>query len=328
MENVLVTGGAGYIGAHACKALARAGFRPIAFDNLSRGHREAVRFGPLIEGDLLDPAAIARAIAEVRPIAVMHFAALTYVGESMTDPAAYYRTNVAGTLELLEAMRNTSVKYIVFSSTAATYGIPECQPIPETASQDPINPYGRSKLMIERILADYRAAYGLTSVALRYFNAAGADPDGDVGEHHQPETHLIPLALDALLELRPPLTLFGTDYDTPDGTCIRDYIHVCDLADAHVKALSIMRSRAIAPAYNLGTGTGISNAQMLATVHRVTDRPVPVVHGPRRPGDPPTLVADARKAQAELDWAPRLSSPDTIVRHAWAWQQKLRQVPG
>ncbi|HEY0283170.1 MAG TPA: UDP-glucose 4-epimerase GalE, partial [Rhizomicrobium sp.] len=286
MTNILVTGGAGYIGSHACKALAKAGYTPVAYDNLVYGHEWAVRWGPLEKGDILDPVRLAEVMTKYRPAAVMHFAAFAYVGESVTDPAKYYRNNVMGTLTLLDAMRAHEVGQIVFSSSCATYGVPKRIPISEDAPQQPINPYGVSKLMVERILADYAAAYGLKSVALRYFNAAGADTDGDIGEDHDPETHLIPLVLDAAAGSRPDITIFGSDYATPDGTCIRDYVHVSDIADAHVLALKKLDGGGLRAAYNLGTGAGISVAQAIAAATKVTGRPVRVTHGARRAGDP------------------------------------------
>ena len=246
-QSILVTGGAGYVGSHACKALAGAGYLPVVFDNLSRGHREAVRWGPLVEGDIADQALLRAAIEQHRPSAIMHFAAYAYVGESVTDPAIYYRNNLGGSLSLLEAMRDTGVDKIVFSSTCATYGIPDTMPIDERAPQLPVNPYGETKLAIERALHWYGMAYGMRSVSLRYFNAAGADPDGEIGERHEPETHLIPLVVEAALGRRPQIDVFGTDYPTPDGTAIRDYIHVCDLADAHVRALEHLNAGQTAP---------------------------------------------------------------------------------
>lgn len=324
MANILVTGGAGYIGSHACKALAEAGYTPVAYDNLIYGHEWAVQWGPLEKGDILDTARLSDVMKLYRPAAVMHFAAFAYVGESVTDPAKYYRNNVAGTLSLLDSMRVHNIGEIVFSSSCATYGVPETVPISECAPQHPINPYGASKLMVERILADYAAAYGLRSIALRYFNAAGADPDGNIGEEHDPETHLIPLVLDAAADARPSITIFGSDYATPDGTCIRDYVHVSDIASAHVLALKKLGNCKLGAAYNLGTGAGISVAQVIAAAGKVTGRPIRVTHGARRPGDPDALLADAARAQRELEWQPRYSTIDRMIETAWTWRMRNR----
>jgi UDP-arabinose 4-epimerase len=325
---VLVTGGAGYIGAHACKALARAGYTPVAYDSLVRGHDWAVKWGPLERGDILDGARLAEVFAKHRPAAVMHFAAFAYVGESVAEPAMYYRNNVEGTLSLLAAMRAAGVGRLVFSSSCATYGVPASVPIREDARQAPINPYGASKLMVERILADYRTAYGLESVALRYFNAAGADPEGETGEAHDPETHLIPLALEAAAGARPHITIHGDDYATPDGTCIRDYVHVSDIADAHVLALAALESgRPLQPAYNLGGGPALSVAEVIGKAGQVAGRTIPVVVGPRRAGDPAVLTADAGRAAADLGWRPRYPDIDDMIAHAWAWRQREAQTP-
>ena len=321
-KTVLVTGGAGYIGAHACKALASAGYTPVVYDSLVYGHESAVKWGPLEIGDILDGARLTEVIQRHKPVAVMHFAAFAYVGESVTDPAKYYRNNVVGTLSLLDVMRGQGIDRIVFSSTCATYGIPEILPISEDAPQNPINPYGSTKLMIERVLADYGAAYGIKSVSLRYFNAAGADADGEVGEDHTPETHLIPLVLDAAMGVRPNITILGDDYDTPDRTCIRDYIHVADIADAHVRALDKLGEKELQPAYNLGTGEGVSVSEVIGMVRRVTERNIQVVRGARRPGDPARLLADARRAGKDLGWQPRSSSLMHIVETAWRWHQR------
>jgi UDP-arabinose 4-epimerase len=322
---VLVTGVAGYIGSHACKALARAGYLPIAYDNLVFGHEWAVKWGPLERGDIADRARLDQVIAQHRPSAIMHFAAFAYVGESVTDPGKYYRNNVAGSLTLLEAARDSGIGQFVFSSTCATYGTPDRVPISEDAPQRPINPYGASKLMIERMLTDFGAAHGLRSIALRYFNAAGADPDGEIGEAHDPETHLIPLVLDAASGRRSHVTIFGSDYDTPDGTCIRDYVHVSDLADAHVKALQSLEGGASSNVYNLGTGDGFSIREVIQIAERITTLGVPVIIGGRRAGDPSVLVSEADKARAELGWLPHLPLPE-MIRSAWAWHQK-RAMP-
>ncbi len=316
---VLVTGGAGYIGSHACKALAASGHEPVAFDNLSEGHRWAVKWGPLEEGDITDPTRLAEVFNSHRPEAVMHFAARAYVGESVTDPERYYRNNVVGTLGLLGAMRRAGVSRFVFSSTCATYGVPLRTPIAEDHPQDPVNPYGRSKLAVEHILRDYACAYGLKAIALRYFNAAGADPDGEIGEAHEPETHLIPLVLGAAAKAEQAITIFGEDYETADGTCIRDYTHVADLAAAHVLALEKLVTCAGFDAYNLGTGLGLSVREVIDVAQQVTGRSIRALVGPRRPGDPPILVADGSLAQRELGWRPAHSSPNEMVRSAWTW---------
>ncbi|WP_343714468.1 UDP-glucose 4-epimerase GalE [Inquilinus sp.] len=318
---VLVTGGAGYIGSHTCKALVAAGFVPVTIDNLSRGHRDFVKWGPLEQADIGDGAALDRVMAQHRPVAILHFAALTYVGESVTEPALYYRNNVAGSLSLLEAARRHGVGNVVFSSTCATYGPPERSPIAEDTPQHPIHPYGASKLMIERMLADFAAAYGLRWAALRYFNACGADPDAEIGEAHDPETHLIPLVLMAAAGDRPHIDILGDDYPTSDGTCIRDYIHVTDLADAHVRALRYLLADGAPRAFNLGTGTGHTVREVIAAVERVTGRPVPVRLSPPRPGDSPSLVADPSLAASVLGFRPRFGLEDSI-RTAWAWYLK------
>ena len=322
MMNVLVTGGAGYIGSHTCKALWRAGYRPVTYDNLIYGHEWAVKWGPLEKGDICDRERLSMVIETYRPSAVIHFAAFAYVGESVTDPAKYYENNVGGTLSLLAAMRTHNIPRIVFSSTCATYGIPDIVPIAEDASQRPINPYGMSKLMIERVLVDYSRAYGFRSVSLRYFNAAGADPDGEIGEAHDPETHLIPLVLDAAAGRRRDVTIFGTDYDTPDGTCIRDYVHVCDLADAHVLAMESLGAKNLLPAYNLGTGQGYSVAQVIEAAAAITKKTIPIMHGSRRPGDPAELVAISRSAASDLGWIAARSDISTIIDSAWRWLEK------
>lgn len=320
---ILVTGGAGYIGSHACKALSRAGYLPVAYDNLVHGHEWAAKWGPLERGDILDEARLEEVMSRHRPRAVMHFAAFAYVGESVSEPAKYYRNNVAGSLALLESCRRKGIDRFVFSSTCATYGVPDALPIHEETPQRPINPYGASKLMVERVLADFGAAYGLRSVALRYFNAAGADPDGEIGEDHAPEPHIIPLVLDAAAGKRESISIFGDDYDTPDGTCIRDFIHVTDLADAHVKALQKLEGGGLQrAAHNLGTGSGVSVLQLIRAAERVTGKAIKVTHGPRRPGDPPELVADASAARAELGWIPVMSDVDTILRTAWEWHRR------
>jgi len=319
---VLVAGGAGYIGSHACKALAAAGHEPVVFDDLSTGHRWAVRWGPLVEGDLGDTALVRRVLAEQRIAAVMHFAASIAVGESVEDPAKYFRNNVVNTLNLLDAMRAEGVGMLVFSSTAAVYGTPRETPITEEHPLEPINPYGDTKLMMEKALKWYGNAYGLHWRALRYFNAAGADPDGDVGEQHNPETHLIPLILEAADGRRDAINVYGTDYPTPDGTAVRDYIHVADLADAHVSALQHLADGHPGGALNLGTGVGHSVAEVIETVKRVTGRDFPVRNTDRRAGDPPALVADPARANAALDWRATRSDLETIVATAWRWARQ------
>lgn len=317
---VLVTGGAGYIGSHAVRWLMAAGHDVWVFDNLSRGHRQAVPADRLIVGELADRRAVEEALRTRRVDAVMHFAAYALVGESVADPALYYANNVGCTLTLLEAMRAVGVARIVFSSTTATYGVPQAIPITEDAAQTPINPYGFTKLVMERALEDYAQAYGLGFAALRYFNAAGATPAGDLGEDHDPETHLIPIVLQVALGQRPQVTIFGEDYPTPDGTCIRDYVHVDDLADAHVKALERLEpGRPLK--LNLGTGRGHSVREVIDACRRVTGHAIPASVGARRPGDPPELVADSRRARDLLDWTPRYTAIDEIARTAWAWHR-------
>jgi UDP-arabinose 4-epimerase len=320
---VLVTGGAGYIGSHACKALAAAGYLPVTYDNLSIGNRWAVRWGPLERGDILDAARLHEVFRAHRPVAVMHFAALALVGESMAAPGLYYRTNVGGVLTLADAARIHDVEALVFSSTCAVYGTPERMPIDEDTPKRPINPYGASKLMAERILEDFAMAHGLRHMALRYFNAAGADPECEIGERRDVETHLVPLALDAILGRRPPLRVFGDDYPTPDGTAIRDYIHVSDLAAAHVRALDRLLDGGPSAKFNLGTGRGYSVREVLDAAARVAGRPVPHETAPRRPGDPPALVADPAAAAAALGGElTGRSNLETIIETAWAWHRR------
>jgi UDP-glucose-4-epimerase GalE len=317
---VLVTGGAGYIGSHACKALQRAGYSVVVYDNFVAGHRKAVRYGELVEGDIADVAAVRTALRQHAISAVMHFAAFLDVGESVREPARYYRNNVVGALGVLEAMAHEGVRTFVFSSTCATYGEPIETPIAETHPQRPINSYGETKLAVERALPHFERAYGIHAVALRYFNAAGADPDGEIGEDHAPEIHLIPRAIEAATG-GAPLQIFGDDYPTPDGTCLRDYIHVSDLADAHVRALEAIVETGKSGAYNLGTGHPHSVREVIHTVEQVTGRPVPHSIGPRRAGDPAVLYAAPHKAQQELHWTPALPTLDAIVRTAWQWHQ-------
>ena len=322
-KTILVTGGAGYIGSHACQALAAAGYTPVVFDNLSTGHQDAVKFGPLVQGDIRDGAALEAVLNEYKPAAVMHFAALIKVGESVTQPADYYNVNTHGAWQVLNAIRTTGIIPVVFSSTAAVYGIPETSPIPESAKLAPINPYGQSKMMVEHMLRDYSQAYGLPSVALRYFNAAGASLDNSIGLQNRIPTHLIPVALEALLGTRPQLEIFGSDYPTPDGTAVRDYIHVADLATAHVAALEYLLQGGETIQLNLGTGQGLSVDEVITSVNRVTGLTVPATKHPRRAGDPPALVADSSLAQKILNWKPLHSDVETIVRTAWVWRQQL-----
>jgi UDP-arabinose 4-epimerase len=320
---VLVVGGAGYIGSHTALKLAETGHEPIVFDNLSMGHDWAVQWGELVRGDLADGDALRRVLEEQRIDAVIHFAASAYVGESVQNPRKYFENNVVNTLSLLNAMLDSGVDRIIFSSTCASYGIPERVPIDESHPQRPINPYGESKLMVERILHWYQNAYELNWMALRYFNASGADPEGRIGEMHDPETHLIPLVIDAALERRDPVQIFGTDYPTPDGTAVRDYIHVLDLADAHVRALDYLSSGGSSQAINLGTGRGYSVREVVESVGRVSGIEVPFEEGPRRAGDPPELVADPSHALATLGWKASYQELDDIVRTAWNWQRRL-----
>jgi UDP-arabinose 4-epimerase len=320
-RNILVTGGAGYIGSHTCKALALRGYQPIAFDNLSRGSRSAVKWGPLVIGDVMNKRELRQTIERFRIEAVMHFAALAYVGESVENPASYFRNNVASTTNLLEVLAQTGVDKLVFSSTCAVYGTPAEVPISECTPTNPINPYGESKLQVERMLPWFGNAHGLNWVALRYFNAAGADPDGEIGENHDPETHLIPLAIQAALGSGPALKIFGTDYPTQDGTAVRDYVHVSDLADAHVRALDYLRDEGESGAFNLGTERGLSVRQIVDEIRGVAGTELPTVESARRAGDPPLLVADAARAHLLLGWRPRHSDLSTIVGTAHDWER-------
>lgn len=317
---ILVTGGAGYVGSHAVPKLRAAGHDVWVYDNLSRGHREATDETRLIVGDLGNGELLAGAMREQRIDAVMNFAAVALVGESVVDPSLYYQTNVAGTLSLLDAMRTAGVARIVHSSTTAVVGAPEASPIPESVPRAAINPYGRSKAMVEAILEDYASAYGIAATALRYFNAAGASASGEFGEDHEPETHLIPITLSVALGQRPHLTIFGDDYPTPDGTCVRDYVHVEDLASAHLLALEKLQAGRL-QVFNLGMGRGYSIREVVEACRRVTGHAIPVVEAPRRPGDPPSLVADATRARTELGWTPAYDTLDKIVATAWNWHQ-------
>ena len=328
MSRVLVVGGAGYIGSHCCKALVEAGFEPVVYDNLSSGHAELVKWGPLIEGDIRDGAKLAAAIRETEPVAVLHFAALALVGESMTEPGRYYDVNVTGVLQLLEAMTNAGVDKLVFSSTCAVYGVPDTVPIGERTVPQPVNPYGASKLAAERMMEDFDTADGLRSVRLRYFNAAGADPGGEIGEWHEPESHLIPLAIEASLGCGPTLRVFGADYDTSDGTAIRDYVHVSDLATAHVAALRHLLAGGPSDTFNLGTGRGASVAEVLKSAETAIGRPVPTETAPRRAGDPSHLVADPARARAVLGWVPKRSNLHEILEDACRWHRQRNLLFG
>jgi UDP-glucose 4-epimerase len=317
---ILVTGGAGYVGSHCLRRLLAAGHDCVVYDNVSRGHREAVPGGLLIEGDLTDEAKLTALLKDRRTDAVMHFAALALVGESVEKPELYYHNNVLGSFHLLEAMRQAGVRKIVFSSTTAIYGTPEKMPIAETTPQQPINPYGFSKLVVERMLDDYAAAHGFGFAALRYFNAAGASADGSIGEDHTPESHLIPIVLQVALGQRPSISIFGNDYPTPDGTCVRDYVHVDDLAAAHLAALERLQpGKAIK--VNLGTGRGYSVLEVIEACRRITGHAISAVTAPRRAGDPPELVADSRLARQVLDWTPQYATIESIVETAWRWHQ-------
>jgi UDP-glucose 4-epimerase len=318
--NILVTGGAGYVGSHAVRLLQSRSHEVWVYDNLSRGHRAAVPAGRLITGDLADQPHLKRVLQANRIEAVMHFAAFALVGESVADPALYYGNNLVGTFHLLEAMRGAGVQKLVFSSTTATYGTPEKMPIAEVTPQLPINPYGFSKLAVERMLDDYSHAYGLSFAALRYFNAAGAAGDGSIGEDHLPESHLIPIVLQVALGQRESIAIFGDDYPTPDGTCIRDYVHVEDLADAHLLSLERLGGGRRLK-LNLGTGRGYSVREVIDACRTITGHPIPTVLGPRRPGDPPELVADNTLVRETLGWSPKYATIESIVETAWRWHQ-------
>ncbi|HVI52537.1 MAG TPA: UDP-glucose 4-epimerase GalE [Candidatus Sulfotelmatobacter sp.] len=322
MKVVIVTGGAGYIGSHTCKALSESGFLPVVVDNMSSGHEWAVQWGPLERGDIRDSAFLDSVFQRWAPHAVVHFAGLIQVGESVSKPDIYYDNNVVGTLELLGAMRRNAVKRIVFSSTCAIFGLPETSPLDEHLPKNPINPYGASKAMVEQLLADHAKAFGLHAAALRYFNASGADPSGRIGEAHEPESHLIPIAIEVAQKRRAALQIYGDDYPTPDGTCVRDYIHVSDLAQAHLRALDWLESHSGFHAFNLGNGKGYSVNEVVKAVERVSGCEVPVIMSKRRDGDSPALVANSRQAQEILGWTPRIASLDDIVASAWNWHQQ------
>jgi UDP-glucose 4-epimerase len=320
---ILIVGGAGYIGSHVNKELNKHGYETVVYDNLIYGHKEAVKWGTFEYGDLRDTSRLEQIFNTYDIEAVFHFAAFAYVGESVTNPSKYYNNNVSATINLLDVMVRHNVKYFVFSSTCATYGQPEQMPITEDMPQRPINPYGASKLMVERILEDYENAYGLHSVCLRYFNAAGDDPDGEIGEMHDPETHIIPLVLDAAIGKRDCIKVFGTDYETPDGSCVRDYIHVLDLADAHIRALEYMKKENCSNRFNLGTSNGTSVIELVDVAKKVTGVDFKVVFDERRPGDPATLIGGNKKAMEILGWEARHSDIETILKDAWNWHRKM-----
>jgi UDP-arabinose 4-epimerase len=319
MRTILVTGGAGFVGSHACKALARAGHTPVTFDNLERGHDWAVKWGTLESGDLRDEKVVRRAFETWKPWGVMHFAAYAYVGESNIDPLKYYHNNVGGTANLLKACADVECKNFIFSSSCATYGIPSRLPLTEDDGQQPVSPYGYTKLVVERMLRDAEAAHEIRHVALRYFNAAGSDPDGELGEMHDPETHLIPLVLFAAMGRQQSIKIFGSDYPTPDGTCIRDYVHVSDLADAHVAALDWLAAGNGSSSLNLGNGRGFSVAEVVQTTEQVTGLTIKTELAPRRSGDPPVLISDSSKARKLLGWKPKFPDLSQQIDHAWKW---------
>ena len=324
---ILIAGGAGYIGSHANKILNRRGYETVVFDNLSRGHREFAKWGHFVLGDLADKDQL-RLCFKTYPIqAVMHYSAFCYVGESVDHPAEYYRNNVVNTVNLLDVMVEYGVKFFIFSSTCATYGNPLQTPMTEDHPQQPINPYGKSKLMVEQILKDYDDIYGIHHICLRYFNAAGADPECEIGEWHEPESHLIPLALQVAAGQRTQVQIYGTDYDTPDGTCIRDYIHINDLAAAHLLALEYLKKGAPSEAINLGNGRGFSVKEVINSVERVTGKKIQIVETERRPGDPPILVGSSDKARRILNWHPEHPRLDEIIKTAWLWQSRGLNIP-
>lgn len=321
-HTIFVTGGAGYIGSHVAKELRRKGYRPLVYDNLSTGHQWAVSKDELAEGDLGDTSHLQQILHQEKPIAVMHFAASSIVSESVERPEFYFRNNVINTFNLLEAMLTSGVKYCIFSSSAAVYGNPHKVPIPEDHPLDPVNPYGEGKVCVEKALRWYEETHGFTYISLRYFNAAGADPEGELGEVHNPETHLIPRILAVALGKRPSIEIYGTDYDTPDGTCVRDYIHVTDLAQAHILALEVLMDGVSSRVYNLGNQRGFSVKEVVDVARGVTGHPIPTKESPRRPGDPPVLVASSERIKKELGWKPQYNDLRTIIETAWSWLQK------
>ncbi len=322
MNTVLVTGGAGYIGSHTCKALKKKGFTPVTYDNLSTGHKDAVKWGPLVQGDLNDKETLTKAFLEYNPIAVLHFAASALVIESMTHPGKYYQNNVASSIQLLECMKECQVPYLIFSSTCATYGKAQNPLITESHPQEPINPYGRSKLMIEQIIRDFEMAHGIKAITLRYFNAAGADLDGEIGEDHTPETHIIPSIIEAALGIRKEIVVYGTDFPSPDGSAVRDYIHVQDLADAHVKALQYLLQNKQSKSINLGTAKGYSVLEIINKIQTLSPEKISVRFEKRREGEPAILVADHTKAKRLLEWIPQVSDLPTIILSAWNWHTR------
>ena len=326
-KTILVTGGAGFIGSHTCKALARAGYLPVTLDNLERGHEWAVKWGPLVRGDIRVEQNLQRVFETWRPEAVVHFAAYAYVGESNSEPLKYYGTNVGGSANLLKSCNAFGCKYVVFSSSCATYGIPTRLPLTETDPQRPVNPYGYTKLVVERMLNDAEAAHGIRHVALRYFNAAGADPSGELGESHHPETHLIPLVLFTAMGRQDSVRIFGNDYPTVDGTCIRDYVHVSDLADAHVAAVEWLAAGSPSDLFNLGNGRGFSVAEVVRASENVTGKKIKTEICPRRPGDPPVLISDLTKAKRLLGWEPKFPDIDQQITHAWRWFCDIPSTP-
>ena len=318
-NKILVTGGAGYVGSHACKELAAAGFEPVSYDTLATGHRQAVRWGPLEVGDILDRIRLDEVCKRYAPAAVLHFAASIQVGESVRDPGSYYRNNVVGSLTLLEAVRDHGIPVFVLSSSAAVYGSGNGEPVTEAHPKRPLSPYGESKRLVEGMVRDFAANHGTRYASLRYFNAAGCDPDGEIGEAHGPTTRLIPRLLEVARGVRSEVVIHGDDYDTPDGTCVRDFVHVTDLASAHVLVLRRLMVGGASGCWNLGTGRGHSVKAMLAAARRVTGHAIPARVGPRRPGDAPELVADPGLAVEELGWAPRYAEPEQMLEHDWAW---------
>ena len=322
-KNVLVIGGAGYIGSRTCKKLQQLGYTPIVYDNLVHGHKSSVKWGPIEVGDLLDFDRLSEVFGKYKPISIIHFAAYAYVGESVLDPSKYYRNNVVGSLNLLDAMRVNKIKSLIFSSSCATYGIPTRVPITEDAPQIPINPYGTTKLTVEKMINDFSHAYDLDCVVLRYFNAAGADLDGEIGENHLPETHVIPLILQTALKKREHFYIFGNDYDTPDGTCIRDYVHVEDLAQAHISSLKYLEGGGSSTQYNIGNGSGYSVRELVTEAERVTQEEISLVIAERRVGDPAILISDSQKIKNELGWQPEYSDINTILETSWRWQKGL-----
>jgi len=325
MKKILITGGAGYVGSHTVKELLKLGYSTVVLDNLIHGHRELVQGGELVEGDLQDSALLQDIFSRHSIEAVIHFAAFAYVGESVTDPGKYYRNNVCGTLNLVEAMLKAGVSQMIFSSTCATYGHPQEIPITEKHLQNPINPYGNSKLMVEQILRDFGNSHGLRSVIFRYFNAAGADPETQIGEWHDPETHLIPLVLDVAAEKKEAVQIFGTDYDTFDGTCVRDYIHVTDLANAHILGLKHLETEQDSEIFNLGNGQGYSVRQVIECAEKITGKKIEAQRAPRRSGDPAVLVGSSEKAQKILGWKTRFPRLEDIIGTAWKWHQKAKK---